>query len=934
MRYIVGIDLGTTNSSVSYVDTSKANAAIHQYRIPQLVAEGHVDALPKLPSYCYIAAQGEWRDNALDLPWSQRNTYFVGAFALEHGAKVPSRLVSSAKSWLCHQAANRKDKILPFDALDEKERISPVEACRRYLDHIRMAWNHDVAKGDAELELEQQDIILTVPASFDEVARALTAQAAKEAGFLNITFLEEPQAAFYSWIATHHTNWQKKVGAGDLILICDVGGGTTDFSLIEVKDEAGILSFSRSHVGDHLLLGGDNLDITLAYYLRDKIEGESRIVLSTAQWKQLYHEARKAKEFLLSDGKHAADQVNLTIQGSGSSVVQGSLKTTIGRDEIESILVEGFFGIYSWDEAVCLKKSSGMRSMGLPYEDDPSMTKQLANFLKSTMDSHPNGPQYILFNGGTMKAPIFQQRLVSNLKRWFPNNKLEVLESHSLDLAVARGAAYYGRARRGLGTKIKSSSPRTYYLELEVQGSSIPTDKRALCLLPRGSDEGASYESDQQFLLTPNQPVSFSVLTSHVRLHDQSGDLITILPEEMHRLPQIQTILRYGKQTKTPEALQIPVRMGICYTPIGTIDLWLQSLNGSHRWNLEFQLKTAAGNQDDLALIGKRRKDETFEVSHLNEAKKILKEAFKRGANIQPDKIMVKLEESLQQPKKEWSLSVLRSLWEALLESAEGRTFSRQHYSRWWNLAGYLLRPGSGFPLDDFRMQELWKITLADLRTQNSKEAFLQNWICLRRVASGLKKGQQQQIMNQLLPSLFNKKSGKIECNGKMTGYQYAEMIRVIGSLELIDNSQKQAIGTALVAKIVAGKGVPADLWTLGRLGARHLFYGAVPNIIGKEQVAEWIASLLDVIDIYGHEQLKFVLVQLARSSEYKELAVAEEIRRRICESYRNTPHFKSVCDGLSQTRPMNQADEEALIGEELPPGLCLLYRSESEIAS
>lgn len=925
MRYIVGIDLGTTNSSVSFADTSTKGVAIHQYRIPQLVAEGYVDALPKLPSYCYLTAPGEWQEGALNLPWRSEASYFVGTFAQEHGSKVPSRLVTSAKSWLCHQAANRKEKILPFDSLNEGERISPVEASKRYLDHIRMAWNDEMAKGDAELELEQQDIILTVPASFDEVARALTAQAAREAGFLHVTFLEEPQAAFYSWIASHSSSWEKYFKEGDRILVCDVGGGTTDFSLIEVVSRDGNLSFSRSSVGDHLLLGGDNLDVALAYLLKEKIEEQYQTSLSTLQWKQLYHEARKVKEVLLSDDGKALESMNLTIQGTGSNVIQGSLSMQIVRSDVESLLVEGFFGSYPWNEAIQLKKSSGMRTMGLPYEDDPSITKQLAHFLHTAQNDLSRGLQYVLFNGGTMKADVFKRRLVDNLECWFPQSSIQVLESHSLDLAVSRGAAYFGKARRGYGTRIQSGSARSYYLELHVEGQGGEKTAKALCLLARGADEGASYEPQEQFMLTANQPVSFTIMTSHVRLHDHPGELIEIIPEEMHKLPNIETILRFGKQGQKGEQQKIPVHLGIRYTSIGTIELWLEAVNSPHRWNLEFQLKNAAGHDDQLSLIGQTRKDETFDQSYISEAKEIIKNAFTRSGNVQPDKVMSKLEVALQQPRNEWSSSVLRGLWSTLLESAEGRALTTQHAARWWNMAGFFLRPGMGHPLDDFRMQDLWKIVLRDGNGQKSTDALLQSWICLRRVAAGLKKGQQVQIANQLLPSLINKKSGKIEKSAKITGYHYSEMIRVLGALELIDSAQKIRVGEALLHKIIEGQGVAADFWALGRLGARHLVYGAAPNVIAKEVISGWIDALLKVFDQYEHEELMFVLIQLARVSDQKELVVPEEMRRRICEAYRQTPHFDAIHRSLSEVCPTTKAGQEELLGEELPPGLSLL---------
>lgn len=475
MRYIIGIDLGTTNSCVGYVDTFNPKMTIRLFPIPQLVQAGYLEALETLPSFCYLAADQEWPPGSLNLPWQDQPNFFVGSFAQSQGARVPTRLVQSAKSWLCHSAVNRRDKILPFESANEAQRISPLEATTHYLRHIKESWNYLMAKGDPESEFEEQDIVLTVPASFDEIARMLTVEAAKMAGFVNMTLLEEPQAAFYSWISQHENSWDKYLKPHDCVLVCDVGGGTTDFSLIEVVETEGKLGFNRMAVGDHLLLGGDNMDAAIAHVLEAKLKEAGFPECSSIQWQQLRHEGRKAKETLLSNED---ESYHVLLQGSGSSVIHGSMSTQISRSEIQKLLGEGFFGKYSWQDALNMRKTTGFRSMGLPYEDDPSITKHLAAFLKQASGLDRKIPDYVLFNGGAMKPVLFQEAILSSLSTWFPEKTPQILPSVSLDVAVARGAAYYGKARRGLGVKIGGGAARGYYLALDVQKETEASLKR------------------------------------------------------------------------------------------------------------------------------------------------------------------------------------------------------------------------------------------------------------------------------------------------------------------------------------------------------------------------------------------------------------------------------------------------------------------------
>jgi molecular chaperone DnaK (HSP70) len=925
MRYIIGIDLGTTNSCVSYVDTEDSKLSIQPFRIPQLTALGGVDSLATLPSFCYLAATHEWPKGALDLPWRSQSDDFVGRFAQEQGAKVSTRVIQSAKSWLCHAAANRRDKILPFEAADQDNRLSPVEATARYLRHIKEAWNHVMAQGDPAAEFESQEIILTVPASFDEVARTLTVEAAKLAGFIKMTLLEEPQAAFYSWIAQHENVWEQQLHVGETILVCDVGGGTTDFSLLEVVETEGKLGFQRMAVGDHLLLGGDNMDAALTHYLEEKLRQVAQTSfseLSTTQWLQLRHQARYAKEMLLTPTTTGADHYKVILQGAGSGVISGSLTVDITREEVQKVLVDGFFGQFSWEEAAHLHKARGLRTMGLPYEDDPSITKHLARFLrKSSADKTTKAPNYILFNGGVMKAPAFQKAVLESFSKWF-SEKTQVLPSYNLDLAVARGAAYYGKVRRGLGVRIGGGVARGYYIAIEVKDVAEMVSSQALTLLPRGSEEGCVYEPEQLFWLTPNTPVSFQLYASHVRLHDKSGDLIAVDPNEMQALPPIHTVLRYGKQQAITEKQEkIPVHICIELTAIGTIELWLKSQKTAHKWALEFQVRSASGQENSLAVLEETRQDEVFDANYLQTAKQFLQELFAGTSKVRLEQAMEHLETLLERPRKEWSISVLRGLADAVLQQASRRLCAANYEIRWWNLIGFFLRPGFGYALDDFRLKELWKIILVDIKTPpKSVDCQIQRWICYRRIAGGLNKGQQAQLANDLLASILNKKSGKIEIKGKADLYQYAEKLRVLGAFELLDTAVKTKLGNALVERIAGGEGNAADFWTLGRLGARHLMYGSGVNVVPSVIASQWIKSLFKV-DVT--EDLLFVLGQLARKTDHRELNIPQEVVTEVMEKFSNQARLQSL---LSQESALSAQEQEQILGDRLPLGLTLIH--------
>ena len=604
-RYVVGIDLGTTNSALAFVDTGSAQetAGPHPFVVPQVVQLGVVDERPMLPSYIYLPGKDELPAGSLKLPWDPRRDYCVGEFARTQGSQVPTRLVSSAKSWLCHAGVDRRAPLLPWKAPEGGRRVSPLEASTLYLKHLCEAWNAHVARDHAEYRLEHQDVILTVPASFDAVARELTVEAARAAGLEQVTLLEEPQAAFYAWIECQGDAWREQVEVGDAVLVCDIGGGTTDFTLIAVGEEAGQLSLARVAVGDHILLGGDNMDLALAHHMAGAF-GAKGIKLDTGQMLMLWHGCRAAKEALLSDLKSASAPV--TVLGRGSKVIGGAIKGELARDDLERVLLDGFFPDCPPDAEPKAQRTVGLQELGLPYASDPAVTKHLAQFLHRHADvlaertvprrrkKASSRPSALLFNGGVFKGEPLRKRVVEVLNGWQKAAKesaLKVLPGSDLDLAVARGAAYYGQVRRGKGVRIRGGAARSYYVGIESSLPAVPGSPRplkALCVVPFGMEEGTQTDlPEQEFGLVVGAPAEFRFLASSVRRNDAVGTMVEEWQDEIEELSPLATTLEgQGKVGQT-----VPVHLQAKITEIGTLELWCLSADNKQRWKLEFNVR-------------------------------------------------------------------------------------------------------------------------------------------------------------------------------------------------------------------------------------------------------------------------------------------------------------------------------------------------------
>jgi hypothetical protein len=599
-RYIVGIDLGTTNCVVAYSDMQverapREMAKIELFRVPQLTGPGAVELRDSLPSFLYVKEGHEDDSDALQLPWQEEEKITVaGEFARERGAEVPHKLISSAKSWLCNSAVDRESPILPWEATKDIEKLSPVQASCALLRHIKNAWNHEMAgDDDPSLCLENQSIYLTVPASFDAVARELTVKAAKMAGLKDIVLIEEPQSAFYAWIDKAGDDWRDQVEKGDLVLVCDIGGGTSDFSLIEVNEgEDGLLNLERVAVGNHLLVGGDNLDLTLSYFLAAKLR-EKKQNLDTWQMRGLVHSCRKAKEALFSsDGP---DEYPVTVLGRGSSLIKGTIKLNLELADVEQVVLDGFFPACSLDDKPAGSSATGMKEFGLSYEADPAITRHLAQFISSHTDDqgNPRLPTAVVFNGGVMKSPLIRERILDVLKQWHSaseSGEIRQINAVDYDLSVAWGASYYGQAARGDGIKIRGGLGMSYYMAIEasmpaVPGLAMPT--RALCIAPFGMEDGSQAESkDRLFNLVVGEKVTFDIMSSPNRPDDQLGDVIDNWEDMgITGLTSIETELE-----GTDERF-IPVTFEVKVTEIGTLEFWACSRDDDRKWRLELNVR-------------------------------------------------------------------------------------------------------------------------------------------------------------------------------------------------------------------------------------------------------------------------------------------------------------------------------------------------------
>ncbi|HEY5938524.1 MAG TPA: Hsp70 family protein [Kofleriaceae bacterium] len=916
-RYLIGIDLGTTNSAVAYVDTAAADPRVRVFEVPQLVAPGEVAPRRQLPSFVYLAGEIDLAPHETALPWSGlagKQQPVVGELARSQGARMASRMIASAKSWLCHPGVDRQAQILPWGE-GEGAKLSPIAAQALVLAHVRAAWDHD----HPDDPIDEQEVLVTVPASFDEAARELTLQAAASAGLPPVVLLEEPQAAFYAWIDMA----REKLAAGERVLVFDVGGGTTDFTLIDV--DAGGDGFTRTAVGDHLLLGGDNLDLTLAKIVEQRLVAKSGKKLDTLQWHSLVHACRLAKETLLGD--EPPESAPIVVSSRGSKLVAGTLRDEVTREELHRVLFDGFFPLVD-RTATPARGRSGLQEFGLPYASDPAVTRHLAAFL------HRHGAtkvDAILFNGGAMTPASLRARVIDQIAAWQGTPPRE-LPADTPEMAVAQGASYYGLVRRGLATRIKGGTPRAFYIGVDASGARrrVPTTESgggmeparyAICLAPAGLDDGARVQLERDFRLVTNRPVSFRLYSSSTR-DDQPGALVPIGDgkaetiddgSDLLELPPIVTVLRARGRG------EVTVRLEVHITELGALEIYCVDPEQNETWKLAFDMRSggAAPAAEDSA--------EAEAHPRSDEGKARIQNAFTTGSGLAT--LTRDLEALLEARRDDWSVMTARALFDGLVEVSAERKKTADHEQRWLNLAGFLLRPGTGAPLDTWRTRVMWGVFNENLAHPKSEPGRLAWWIAWRRIAGGLAKGQQDQLYDRLSQLLLpSPKQQKKLAELKPSKQEQAEMWRVVASLERLPVQHKLKLGDEVMRRMDSRKGREdsVHLWALSRVGARVPLYGPLNLVVPPGRVGNWVEQLL-AWDWPEPDKIAFPLAQLGRRTGDRTRDLDDATRAKLADVVRALPGGERAVVLIEQVVALEAREERVALGDTLPAGLKLV---------
>ncbi len=926
--YVVGIDLGTTNSAVACVALREELPHYGRLRmvpIPQLTGQGEIGRLEVLPSFLYLPGTYDLPEDLTTLPWERdRDTpYIVGQFARDYGARVPSRLVSSAKSWLCHGQVDRRAPILPWGA-EGVRKVSPVAATAAYLRHIREAWNHRQGE-DSEYHLENQLVILTVPASFDEVARDLTVEAAAQAGLPHVILLEEPLAAFYSWLRRHEKDWRQQIRPGELVLVCDVGGGTTDFTLITLEERGGGLRFERMAVGEHLILGGDNADLALARVVEHG-SGSGSGSLSSDRWKALCHQCRQAKEDILAG---RCREKRITLAGEGSRLIAGTLSATLDRGTVEQVVVDGFFPLVDELDAAQDASRPAITEFGLPYESDPAVTRHLIRFMQRhhTDILHRTGrdsaaPQWLLFNGGSLKPRVIQERIRLAVARWYGTQASEsprILDNPSPELAVAQGAAYYGLVKAGRGVRVGGGSPRSYYIGIAAPDGAVDgAAATAVCVTERGAQEGSRTVLEaHEFKVLTNQPVVFELFASSYRSGDRAGDVVAV-DDSMTRLSPIQTVVQYGKKGARA---RIPVTLEAAYTEIGTLALWCRSRISTHRWKLQFQLRSTA-EKTPVA------EQEVFASEVVDSARRLLASVFDIAQPSRPPaenrerlKTLVRdIGAALQRDRERWPLGLIRTLADDLLDMADARRAGADFESRWLNLCGFLLRPGFGDAADAGRMARLWKIYLQGPLHAGQGQVRTEWWILWRRVAGGLKYGQQRQFAQDVTPLLDPRRARRTR---PLPAQERLELWMAAASMEQLPARDRVGLGERLLSEIKPRKCKPQQLWSLSRIGARVPLYASVDRVVPPAEVRPWITRMLEA-NWRNPRPVLSALCQMARRTGDRARDLPRDFLQTVAGWMCDHGADDALVEPLEKIIPVRSHEQDVIFGERLPAGLVL----------
>lgn len=907
-KFSIGIDLGTTNCAMSFVSLGVNDAPTEVFAIQQWEAIDRLDESGTLPSFLYLptdaeAAQLHGASRPGDADW------VCGRIARQRAAEVPGRVAHSAKSWLAHHVVDRSAAILPWgsEELSHDKKISPVRASALLLNYLRGAWDTRYAAQGADFRFDAQEITITVPASFDAVAQRLTLDAAEQAGFPKaVRLLEEPQAAFYRWLEVHadpDALWSNlPAGDSNHVLVVDIGGGTSDFSLFEIRRQSGSSqpAIRRVAVSDHLLLGGDNIDLALAHLMEPRFAGKGE-TLAGSQWQDLVARCRDLKERCLATDGGADEEFAVSVPARGSGLFAGTLSARISRGEVMGILLDGFYPECPAD-AKPVEADAALKEWGLPYAADSAITRYLANFLR---DLPP--VDALLFNGGSLYPEALRNRIQRQIGNWQDGRPPHVLENPEPDLAVARGAARFGGILHHRSARIQAGAARSIYLEVHEGGKAS-----LVCILPRGAEPEVEYAITHPGLeLRLNRPVRFQSYYSTRHDKHQAGDLVAFKAGDFHKLPPLQTTARLAdKSAGNRLAVNLTARL----TELGLLQLQCVSADPAidRAWPLAFNLRVDEPSGPVLGESGPGVDAEALAMAK-DRIVSIFSAAYDPHDPLTAARLLKSLEEILGAPKSDWNLMLIRALWPALKRCIPCRVNSVEHEEAWLILAGFFLRPGFGAELDPVRIDGLWKVHVDGLANPG-KQVKLQQTILWRRVAGGLDRERQQALLNEELPQLRQQKKPP------------AELVRLVGSLERIDPASKvELIGLFLTkARDLAESGGYAAPYfvSLGLLLNRTPLYAGPEAVVSHELVGQAFEALKELD--WESPELAELFLRAARVTDNRGLDVPRPLRKEIVRKLEKAgvPAHKTV--RVEQFIAIDRAEQVSLYGESLPPGLLL----------
>ncbi|MEH0054267.1 hsp70 family protein [Vibrio alginolyticus] len=930
-RFLVGIDLGTTNTVVAYCEITDnlEQSEVSLFDIDQLIGPGEVVRKPLLPSFRYHPAVGQISPSDLTLPWENEpvsgdiSNVIVGEWARELGAKVEGRQVSSAKSWLSHQAVDRSSDILPWAGAQDVDKVSPVIASASYLNHIRQAWNYRHPSN----KLEDQDVVVTVPASFDETARKLTLEAAELAGLKKIVLLEEPQAVCYDWYARHQQTAADELKELPLILVCDVGGGTTDLSLIEAsfssQDE---LALDRIGVGEHLMLGGDNLDLALAHLAERRFNQSKK--LTAASLTKLIQQTRKAKENLLSAS--APEEVKITMLGSGSKLLGGTKSIGLSKQEVHQIALDGFFPLSDFSE-VPDKRRSAVVEFGLPYVADPAVSKHVAEFLTQHQqvaraalgieDDKQNAiPVGLLLNGGVFNSELVTERVTTLLSDW-RGAPVTVLDNPHPDWSVALGAVAFGKARRGAQLKIGGGAARSYFLHLQEKNKM----GKALCLLAKGTEEGHEIRlSGRRFSLTLGEPVRFNLLTStHDTLTNntaiQNGVMVDVDPDLFAPLPPyITTLEGEGAELQANQKERVEVQLACQLTEVGTLKMECVSAeDDSKRWELEFEVRNKQTDDSEQVKLHPK----------LNECKELIARLYsgnKKSAESKEIKTLAKDLEKKLGKRDEWDFTTLRQLFDTFAQGRKRRRRSEQHEKNWLRLAGFALRPGFGDPTDSWRIEQVWGLYQQNIQFKNH-QGWTDWWVFWRRIAGGLSQEQQEAILADIAKYLHPGAMKNPQSAKAAQDMGYESMVRLSASLEHLEVEDKVLLATWFLSKAINhNQFEQAHWWAMGRLASRTPLYGSQHNVVPREQAEQWLPKLLEQ-NWQKEPMIAFAAVMICRKTGDRLFDISDDYREQVLAKLKQSKVPESWVSLVEEVKELSESESKRIFGDALPSGLTLV---------